>query len=198
MRLALQLAEGLAAAHEQGVVHRDLKPGNLRVTPDGRLKILDFGLAKPISPKPAGEVVTTESLPETQAGAIAGTLPYMSPEQLRGEKVDARSDIYAVGALLYEMTTGRRPFLETQTPRLIDAILHQAPQSPCVLNQQVSPGLEGFILKCLEKDPNLRYQTAKPLSLILAMQTPTIGTRRTYPRWDATAKPSPRTGKPKA
>jgi eukaryotic-like serine/threonine-protein kinase len=163
VRLALQLAEGLAAAHEQGVVHRDLKPGNLRVTPDGRLKILDFGLAKLISPKPAGEAATTESLAETQAGTIAGTLPYMSPEQLRSEKVGARTDIYAVGVLLYEMATGRRPFLERQTPRLIDAILHQAPQSPCVLNQRVSPGLEGFILKCLEKDPNLRYQTAGEL-----------------------------------
>ena len=105
MRLGIQLAQGLTAAHEQGVVHRDLKPGNLRLTPDGRLKILDFGLAKLL--QPACDTALTESLSQTQ-GAV-GTLPYMAPEQLRQEKVDSRTDIYAAGAVLYEMATGRRP-----------------------------------------------------------------------------------------
>ncbi len=155
-RLGVQLAEGLTAAHERRVVHRDLKPANLRVTPDGRLKILDFGLAKLVRPDIASPTAPTESFTETQG--VAGTLPYMAPEQLRGEKVDARSDIYATGAVLYEMATGQRPFPETQGPRLIDAILNRAPQPPSGLNRRVSPVLENIILKALEKEPENRYQ----------------------------------------
>ncbi len=164
-RLGAQLAEGLAAAHERRVVHRDLKPANLRVTPDGRLKILDFGLAKLVQPDVASATATTESFTETQAAA--GTLPYMAPEQVRAENVDARSDIYAAGAVLYEMATGHRAFPETQAGRLMDAILHQAPQPPSGLNRRVSPGLEGIILKALEKEPENRYQSAKELAVDL-------------------------------
>ena len=123
VRLASQLAEGLAAAHEQDVIHRDLKPGNLFVTPDGRLKILDFGLAKLLHPKLANDVTRSVSLED---GTVSGTVPYMSPEQLRGESADARSDIYAAGAVLYEMATGQRPFPQTQGPQLMGAILHQS------------------------------------------------------------------------
>ncbi len=159
LRWGAQLAEGLAAAHEQGVVHRDLKPANLRITPDGRLKILDFGLAKLL--RPASQMTTAETLGETQAGA--GTLPYMAPEQLRGDAVDARSDIYAAGAVLYEMATGRRPFPETQGPRLIDAILNQAPPAPSSMNRRISSGLESIILKCVDKEPGRRYQSAREL-----------------------------------
>jgi len=162
VRLGLQLAEGLAAAHEQGVVHRDLKPGNLRVTPDGRLKILDFGLAKLVRPDVSSGAAVTRSLSESQPG-ITGTLPYVAPEQLRGEPLDARVDIYAAGAVLYELATGQRAFRETLAPRLIDAILHQAPEPPRALNPQVSPGFESIALKALDKDPNHRYQTARDL-----------------------------------
>ncbi|MFB3140180.1 MAG: protein kinase, partial [Candidatus Acidiferrales bacterium] len=164
-RLGAQLAEGLTAAHERRVVHRDLKPANLRVTPDGRLKILDFGLAKLVRPDVASATATTESFTETQAAA--GTLPYMAPEQVRAENVDARSDIYAAGAVLYEMATGQRAFPETQTGRLMDAILNRAPQPPSGLNRRVSPGLEGIILKALEKEPENRYQSAKELAVDL-------------------------------
>jgi eukaryotic-like serine/threonine-protein kinase len=106
VRLGNQLAQGLEAAHAEGIVHRDLKPGNLRITPDGRLKILDFGLAQ-LLPK-AGEADPAATVTQTQA--LVGTLPYMPPEQLRGEETDARSDIWAAGAVLYEMATGRRAF----------------------------------------------------------------------------------------
>jgi len=157
-RLGMQMAEGLAAAHDQGVVHRDLKPGNLLITPDGRLKILDFGLAKLV--EPMGQASSTT---ESATQAAAGTLPYMAPEQLRGEKVDARTDIHAAGMIIFEMATGQRPFRENTAPRLTDAILHQPPASPRSLNPRLSPELERITLKCLEKDPEDRYQSAKEL-----------------------------------
>jgi serine/threonine-protein kinase len=161
-RLGMQMAEGLAAAHSENIIHRDLKPGNLRLTSDGRLKILDFGLAKLLRPAPE-EAVTAESLSQSQLGAAAGTLPYMAPEQLRGEEVDARTDIYAAGCVLYELATAQRPFSVTQGPKLIDAILHQPPVSPRDLNPRVSPGLETVILKALDKEPDRRYQSARDL-----------------------------------
>ncbi|MHC4403524.1 MAG: protein kinase domain-containing protein [Planctomycetota bacterium] len=151
-----QLAEGLLTAHEKGVVHRDLKPANLRITPEGELKILDFGLAKLLQSAPESDLA--QSLTET--GQLAGTVPYMAPEQLRGEPVDARTDIYALGAVFYEMATGSRPFPEEIAPRLTDAILHQSPLAPRQRNPQVSLGLEQVILKCLEKAPEDRYQSA--------------------------------------
>ena len=161
--LGTQLAEALAAAHAEGVVHRDLKPGNLRVTGDGRLKILDFGLAKlrlPVAPSAA-----TESLDQTLA--MAGTLPYMAPEQLLGEEVDARTDIHAAGAVLYEMATGQRPFGKLERAQLVTAILRQAPAPPGQLNPQVPAELERLIGKCLEKEPEDRYQSAKELAVDL-------------------------------
>jgi len=157
LRLGVQLAEGLSAAHDQGVVHRDLKPGNLRVTSDGRLKILDFGLAKLRLPVTAS--ATTESLSETQT--MAGTLPYMAPEQLQGRKAEPRIDIWALGTVLYEMATGQRPFREELAIRLADQIMHEAPVSPRALNPQLSYELERIVLKCLEKDPESRYQSAR-------------------------------------
>ena len=162
--LAMQFADGLAAAHEQGVIHRDLKPANLFVTPDGRLKILDFGLAKLVHPEVPAEVTLTTSV---QSGTVSGTLPYMSPEQLRGLPVDARSDIYAAGAVLYEMATGQRPFLQTQGAELIGAILHQTPAEMRTVNPGVSPGLENVISKSLDKDPAKRYQSARELRAAL-------------------------------
>ena len=169
VRLGSQLAEGLATAHEQGIVHRDLKPGNLRLTPDGRLKILDFGLAKLLRPEAGSSLTqataTTESFSETQT--VSGTVPYMAPEQLQGGPADPRSDIYAAGAVLYEMATGRRAFPETQGARLIDAILHQAPTPPSALHRRISLELESIILKALDKDPERRYQSARELGVDL-------------------------------
>jgi len=162
VRLGLQLAEGLAAAHEHGVVHCDLKPSNLRVSPDGRLKILDFGIAKLL---PTGEGAATETL--TEAQGVTGTLPYMSPEQLRGEPPDARTDIYSAGAVLYEMATGRRPFEAKLSTALTNDIIHTPPSSPRNLTPDLSPTLEYVILKCLEKEPENRYQSAKELAVDL-------------------------------
>src|SRR6201981_1348964 len=126
VRLGIQLAQGLSAAHEHGIVHRDLKPANLRLTSDGRLKILDFGLAQ-LMPH-ASEVGMTATL--TQSQEVTGTLPYMAPEQLRGEPAEARTDIWAAGAVLYEMATAHRPFEEKVSTALVDDIIHKAPRPP--------------------------------------------------------------------
>ena len=160
---AAQIADALEEAHEHGVIHRDLKPGNIMVTPKGQVKVLDFGLAKLL--RPVSDTMTTETLTETQGRA--GTLPYMAPEQLTGDPVDARTDIHALGAVLFEMAVGRRPFQEDSTPRLTEAILHQAPVSPRALNSRVSPELERITLKCLEKSPENRYQSAKEVQVDL-------------------------------
>ncbi|HEY6944284.1 MAG TPA: tetratricopeptide repeat protein, partial [Candidatus Acidoferrum sp.] len=162
-RLGAQLAEGLAAAHAQGVIHRDLKPGNLQITPEGRLKILDFGLAKLFHPE--REIDQTLSLDDTHS--VSGTLPYMSPEQLRAENVDARSDIYSAGAVLYEMATAERPFLENQPTRLIDAILHSSPKPLSSRGASASASLESIIFKALAKEPARRYQSARELLVAL-------------------------------
>jgi eukaryotic-like serine/threonine-protein kinase len=162
LKLGTQIADGLNAAHERGVVHCDLKPGNVMVMANGHAKVLDFGLAKFLQTSKDPSI--TESLNETKA---AGTLPYMSPEQVRGERVDSRTDIYSAGAVLYEMSTGQRPFPETQGPRLIDAILHQLPMPPSTLNPRVKPSFENVILKALDKDPDRRYQSATELSVDL-------------------------------
>jgi eukaryotic-like serine/threonine-protein kinase len=159
-----QIADALEEAHEQGIVHRDLKPGNVMVTAKGRVKVLDFGLAKLL--RPSGSTTSVDTVSETQQG-VSGTLPYMAPEQLREEAVDQRSDIFAFGAVLYEMATGQRPFPETSSSRLTEAILHHAPVAPRALNPRVSPELERIILKCLDKAPELRFQSAKELSLDL-------------------------------
>ena len=177
-----QLAEGLAAAHEQGVVHRDLKPGNLRITADGRLKILDFGLAT-LRP-PTGGAAAMETYSQTET--LAGTLPYMAPEQLRGEPADAHSDIWAAGTVLYEMVTGQQPFNEKVATATADAILHNAPAPPGRLAHRLSPHLEHIILKCLEKDPENRYQSAKDLLVDLRRQVapvPHVSRQDRAPWW---------------
>ncbi len=161
--LASQLCAGIAAAHDQGIVHRDLKPANVRVTPDARIKILDFGLARLLH---ATAVATGVTASLTQTEQVSGTLPYMAPEQLLNEKLDARTDLWALGCVLYEMATGRRPFLGCG-PALIDSILHQQPAPPRKLNHKLSPGLEAIILKCLEKDPALRYASARDVAVDL-------------------------------
>ena len=159
----VQMAEGLVAAHREGVIHRDLKPGNLRLTPEGRLKVLDFGLAKRVDP--ADQSTVTQSFSEQRGPA--GTLAYMAPEQLRGEKVDARADLWAAGVVLYELATGRRPFEGQTATALADEILHAAAPSPQILQPKLPARLTDVILKCLEKDPENRYQSAKELMVDL-------------------------------
>src|SRR5271170_404798 len=158
-RLGLQLAQGLSSAHQQGIVHRDLKPGNLRLTTDGRLKILDFGLAQFTTH--ANELELTVTL--TQSQETSGTLPYMSPEQLSGEGADARSDIWAAGAVLYEMATGKRPFEQTVPALLINAILNQPPDVPSKHNHAVPAWLDDVILKAMARERAVRYQSASEL-----------------------------------
>ena len=164
VRLGVQLAEGLAAAHRQGIVHRDLKPGNLRLTTDGRLKILDFGLAQ-FMPR-ASELGLTATM--TEAQKTSGTLPYMPPEQLRREIADARSDIWAAGAVLYELSTGKRPFPQSVPALLINAILNEAPQPPRALNPAVPARLDTVILKALARDRSQRQQSASELAADLS------------------------------
>ena len=163
LELGIQLASGLEAAHRENVIHRDLKPGNLRVNPDGQLKILDFGLAKLV--EPIDEIAETANL--NTSLSLSGTLPYMAPELLRAETADARSDIWAAGAVLYEMATGKRAFPDRQPTLLIDAILHYDPVRPCLLNPEVSAALEAVILKALDREPDLRYQSARELKVDL-------------------------------
>jgi eukaryotic-like serine/threonine-protein kinase len=160
VRLGIQIAEGLAAAHKQGIVHRDLKPGNVRLTDDGRVKILDFGLAQ-IMPH-ASEQGLTATL--TQSQETSGTLPYMSPEQLSGEIADARSDLWSAGAVLYEMSTGKRPFQQSVPALLINAILNQNPEPPSKLTPAVPGALDAVIVKALARDRSQRYQSATELA----------------------------------
>ncbi len=182
--LGAQIASALEGAHERGVVHRDLKPGNILVTPRGQAKVLDFGLAMLLWPE--GEVSQVETMSQTHAAV--GTMPYMAPEQLRGEKVDARSDIYAAGAVLFEMATRQRPFPQKTAPTLINAIQHEAPPTPSTINRRISPTLDGIILKALDKDPSRRYQAARELRVDLerlSAPVPTIAAPRprALPRW---------------
>jgi TolB-like protein/Flp pilus assembly protein TadD/predicted Ser/Thr protein kinase len=156
--LGMQIAAAMEEAHSRGIVHRDLKPRNIAITARGQAKVLDFGLAKLL---PQVNEATSDTLTDTQAGA--GTLPYMPPEQLQGESVDARADIYTIGAVLYEMATDRRAFPEQLPSRVIDAILHHPPVPPRALNSRISPELERIILKCLDKDPSRRFQSAKEM-----------------------------------
>jgi serine/threonine protein kinase/tetratricopeptide (TPR) repeat protein len=176
-RLGLQLAQGLAAAHQQGIVHRDLKPGNLRLTTDGRLKILDFGLAQAMPQADAQSITATL----TQSQEITGTLPYMAPEQLRGDAADACSDVWSAGAVIYEMATGRRPFVEPNSPLLINAILNHTPPVASATNPEVPPVLDEVIRKALAKDPTQRYQTAGELAVGLELPSST-GASVAFPR----------------
>jgi eukaryotic-like serine/threonine-protein kinase len=178
-RLGIQIAEALAAAHSRRVVHRDIKPGNLAVTASGLVKVLDFGLAKLIAAEAGDAATQTITAPYT----VSGTLPYMSPEQLRGREVDFRTDIYALGVVLYEMSTGRRPFTAEIMAQLIEDILHSPPTPPLELKRKLPTKLEEIILKCLEKDPEDRYQSAKEIAVDLRrMSAPSATSVRTVVR----------------
>ena len=163
MAVALPLVEALVAAHDRGITHRDLKPANIMVADDGMLKVLDFGLAKLRQPDTVSDEthLPTEAL--TQEGLVLGTIPYMSPEQLEGRPVDHRSDVFSVGIVLHEMITGERPFKGDSSASLITAILRDRPRSLARLRADVPPALERVILRCLQKDPQERFQTANDL-----------------------------------
>ena len=164
VRLGTQLAEALVAAHGAGVVHLDLKPGNLMLTPDGRLKVLDFGIARLHSMEPSDSTTETSLSPDTWTVAnSAGTPPYMAPEQVASAPVDGRTDIYGAGATLYELATGRRLFTEPRGVALYESILRAQPDPPSRLNPAIDPLLEETLLKALAKYPSDRHQTAQEL-----------------------------------
>ena len=169
--IAKQIAEALEAAHEQGIIHRDLKPANVKLRPDGVVKVLDFGLAKALEPAGAmspgmsqAPTITTPAM--TQAGMILGTAAYMAPEQAKGRAVDKRSDVWAFGAVLYEMLTGKRAFDAEDVSETLAAVL-RAEVNWTLLPQALSPALRTFLVRCLQKDPKQRIGDVQSLRLAL-------------------------------
>src|SRR5215831_5318123 len=167
---ACQIADGLAAAHAKGIVHRDLKPENIFVTSDGRVKILDFGLAKLKEPA-SGSSITVQT-PNTAPGVVMGTANYMSPEQVRGDETEEKSDIFALGVILYEMLCGERPFSGESAVEVMNSILTVEPADLSETNPKISPVLSRIVRRCLEKKPEQRFQSASDLSFALDALTP--------------------------
>src|SRR5450755_2089947 len=163
VEIASALADSLAAAHEKGIVHRDLKPANVMVTGDGRVKVLDFGLAKDVSAEKSGDATLT-SAGHTQAGMVMGTPAYMSPEQISGRVLDHRTDIFSLGVLLHEMATGKRPFEGTSSAELVSSILRDTPPSVTDVRPDLPSDLARIVRRCLEKDPRHRLQTARDVN----------------------------------
>jgi len=194
---ALQIVRGLAAAHDHGIFHRDLKPENIFITRDGHVKILDFGLAKLTMPEPGAPGTSAQATLDsvTGRGVLLGTLGYMSPEQCRGATIDARSDIFSFGAVLYEMISGKRAFRGDTTADAISSILKEEPPDLATTGRDVPPLLERIVHHCLEKDPSARFQSARDIAFALealssisssataAMSTPAIAASETRKRW---------------
>jgi serine/threonine protein kinase/Tol biopolymer transport system component len=179
---AAQIARGLAAAHEQGIVHRDLKPENIVVTPEGRAIILDFGIAKLTQGESAsgsGELMTIPA--ETSAGLVLGTAGYMSPEQVRGQRADHRSDIFALGTILYEMLSGHRAFVGDSSAETLAAIAQHEPPALLVRERQIPPALVRIVNRCLEKSPASRFKSADDLAFALETVFESTGAERSLP-----------------
>jgi Tol biopolymer transport system component len=185
---ALQIARGIAAAHARGIVHRDLKPENVMITRDEQVKILDFGLAKPVELGPS-DATRGPSL-ATGAGLVLGTFGYMAPEQVRGLQVDHRTDIFAFGAVLYEMLSGMRAFRGDTAADTMSAILSQDPPDVDVARPSISPAIERIVRRCLEKNPDLRFQSANDLAFALETLSTTTSSAATIA--DAPVAPRPR------
>jgi serine/threonine protein kinase/tetratricopeptide (TPR) repeat protein len=180
---AVQIAQGLAAAHERGIVHRDVKPGNVFITKDGHVKVLDFGIAKVAIPQPSGAPGGAPTVVEaTEAGTTLGTVGYMSPEQLRGQPVDHRTDIFSFGCVLYEMLSGQRAFAGETAADTITEVLSKDPAPLGGAGGGVSPALQGIVGRCLEKRPDDRFSSAHDLALALNAVTEALLSGQAHPK----------------
>lgn len=181
LELTIPLADALAAAHERGVVHRDLKPGNVMVTREGRVKVLDFGLAKVVGPASSSGDLTltaTADASVSREGQVVGTLSYMAPEQLKGEAVDARADLFSLGTIIYELASGRRPFTGQSAAEVGSSILRDTPEPLANARADLPLDLDRIVARCLEKNPRERFQTAVDVSNALKRLQGTLEQRR--------------------